>query len=124
MPAWYDIPSLENIHLQEDAEGMKATVSKITSWIKNETAEHGIPSERIVVGGFSQGCAMSLLTLAMSKPKEEGGIGKLAGFFGVSLGLRLREGRIPDSVPEAWAWKGDLGYKSREIWDALQDHNS
>lgn len=56
----------------------------VNAWIQEESSSAGIPTSRIVLGGFSQGCAMTLLTAVMSKPKEEGGIGKLAGFFGVS----------------------------------------
>lgn len=40
-----------------------------------EEIDNGVPSERIVVGGFSQGCALSLLTGLTSEAKLGGIIG-------------------------------------------------
>lgn len=48
------------------------------------------PSDRIVLGGFSQGCAISLLTTLLSTPSPSGGIGKLAGVFGIGGVAPLR----------------------------------
>ncbi|KAI9031972.1 Phospholipase/carboxylesterase/thioesterase [Hyaloraphidium curvatum] len=92
MPAWYDIPSLDQIDKKEDEAGMKKTVDKINSWIIDESKT--VPESRIVLGGFSQGCAMALLTDVLSRSKEEGGIGKLAGFFGMSGYLPLAKKAI------------------------------
>ncbi|MCJ1259290.1 hypothetical protein MMC24_007126 [Lignoscripta atroalba] len=53
--------------------------------------EKGIPTSRIVLGGFSQGGAISLFT-GLTCPD------KLAGFFGLSSYL-LMHGKIKDYVP-------------------------
>lgn len=58
MPAWYDIAGPGQ---PEDAAGLHASRATIESLIAGEVAR-GIPAERIVVAGFSQGCAMALLT--------------------------------------------------------------
>ncbi|CAG7817433.1 unnamed protein product, partial [Allacma fusca] len=59
MPAWYDIKSLNKG--AEDEEGIKESSEYIQSLIQKEV-EAGIPSNQIVVGGFSQGAAISLYT--------------------------------------------------------------
>lgn len=45
----------------EDEEGLWASVKSIQSLVEEEV-KAGIKEERIVVGGFSQGAAISLLT--------------------------------------------------------------
>ncbi|CAG8790089.1 25827_t:CDS:2 [Dentiscutata erythropus] len=61
-PNAYDIDYLgENIEdRNEDEEGMLKSVRGLNGIIRDEV-ESGIPSNRIVIGGFSQGSAMALL---------------------------------------------------------------
>ena len=54
--------------------------------------EKGIPSERIVLGGFSQGGAMSILS-GVTCPTRLGGI------FGLSCYLLL-QGKVKEMVPK------------------------
>jgi phospholipase/carboxylesterase len=78
MPAWYDIRVDRS---DEDAAGLHASAAAIGAVIDAQVAR-GIPTDRIVIGGFSQGCAMSLLTgLRLAKP--------LAGILGMSGYLPL-----------------------------------
>jgi phospholipase/carboxylesterase len=60
MPAWYDILGADLIDRQ-DAAGIRASEQAITALIEREMAR-GIPASRIVLAGFSQGCAMALHT--------------------------------------------------------------
>src|SRR5262245_47151248 len=60
MPAWYDILSLGG-QGGEDEAGLRASQALVEGLIAREVAR-GVPSERIVLSGFSQGCAMALLT--------------------------------------------------------------
>lgn len=62
----------------EDEDGMRRSMKYVVSLI-DDLVEKGIPANRIVVGGFSQGCAMSLLTGLTSKYS-----GKLAGVMGIA----------------------------------------
>eukprot|EP01129_Flabellula_baltica_P003734 TRINITY_DN1346_c0_g1_i4.p1 TRINITY_DN1346_c0_g1~~TRINITY_DN1346_c0_g1_i4.p1 ORF type:complete len:208 (-),score=44.85 TRINITY_DN1346_c0_g1_i4:33-656(-) len=78
MPAWYDIKSLDS-RGAESYEGIEETQAMISSVIDAEI-ESGIPSERIVLGGFSQGGACSL-KIGYSFDK------KLAGVVGLSCYL-------------------------------------
>lgn len=54
MPSWYDIRSLDGVNEDEDEEQMLKSVHQLHRLITEEV-EYGIQSERIVVGGFSQG---------------------------------------------------------------------
>ncbi|RKP11177.1 Phospholipase/carboxylesterase/thioesterase [Thamnocephalis sphaerospora] len=79
MPAWYDIHSLADMDQDEDEAGMLASSLKISHMIRDEV-HAGIPSNRIVVGGFSQGGAMSLLC-GLSSEHKLAGIVNLSGYL-------------------------------------------
>ncbi|KAI9306453.1 Phospholipase/carboxylesterase/thioesterase [Cunninghamella echinulata] len=75
MPGWFDITGLDKSSLNdEDEKGMLDSLTSINQIIRQEV-ENGIPSERIIVGGFSQGGVMSLLTGLTSEYKFGGVIG-------------------------------------------------
>jgi phospholipase/carboxylesterase len=58
MRAWYDIVGLDR-KVAEDASGFKDSDREIRELIAREVAR-GIPTERVVLAGFSQGGAVSL----------------------------------------------------------------
>ena len=59
MPAWYDILAADLVK-REDEAGLRQSRLQIEEIIAHEKAR-GIPASRIVVAGFSQGCAMALM---------------------------------------------------------------
>ena len=59
MPAWYDILAADLVK-REDEAGLRQSRLQIEEIIANEKAR-GVPASRIVVAGFSQGCAMALM---------------------------------------------------------------
>lgn len=59
MPAWYDIRSLAFGPGREDDTGIRASAAQVEALIAREV-ERGVPAEKIVLGGFSQGAAMAL----------------------------------------------------------------
>jgi phospholipase/carboxylesterase len=64
MRAWYDILGAElgpGGVKREDETGLRASQRLVEALIANERAR-GIPAARIVLAGFSQGCAMSFMT--------------------------------------------------------------
>lgn len=61
MPAWYDILPTSDLSKREDEGGLRASCAAITEIIEREV-QRGIPPGRIVLMGFSQGCAMALMT--------------------------------------------------------------
>ncbi|MDH5388681.1 MAG: alpha/beta hydrolase [Gammaproteobacteria bacterium] len=58
MPGWYDLTSL-NIDNDEDEAGINESSAAIRA-LCNEQEALGIPSERIILAGFSQGGAIAL----------------------------------------------------------------
>lgn len=63
----------------EDEPGMLRTVGSLSRLISAEV-DAGIPAERIVIGGFSQGGAMSLLT-GLTTERRLGGIAVMSGWL-------------------------------------------
>jgi phospholipase/carboxylesterase len=61
MPAWYDILSLDAPNPREDEAGLRQSQALVETLLAREKAR-GIPARRIVLAGFSQGCAMTLMT--------------------------------------------------------------
>ena len=80
MPAWYDILGLDLVR-REDEKSLRASAVALQALIDREIAG-GIPASRIVLAGFSQGCAMTLLT-GLRAPQ------RLAGLLGMSGYLPL-----------------------------------
>ena len=60
MRAWYDILGAD-LQKREDEAGLRASQAMVSALIDAEVAR-GMPSNRIVLGGFSQGCALTLQT--------------------------------------------------------------
>jgi phospholipase/carboxylesterase len=58
MPAWYDIVSLDQAGRRADEAGIRASCAAIRALIARENAR-GIPADRIVLAGFSQGGAIA-----------------------------------------------------------------
>ena len=78
MRAWYDIlePVLDR---REDEAGLRASRTEIESVIARERGR-GVPASRIVLMGFSQGCAMSLMT-GLRHAERLAGIAGLSGYL-------------------------------------------
>lgn len=82
MRAWFDILGLEKTATQDEA-GIRKSQRAVEHLI-NSTIESGIPSDKIILGGFSQGGALALhLAIRYSK--------KLAGAIGLSTYLPLAD---------------------------------
>ncbi len=81
MRAWYDIYDLDLA--QQDEDGIRESERAVALLVENESAA-GIPPERIVLAGFSQGGAIALQT-ALRYPK------RLAGVLALSCYLPLAE---------------------------------
>lgn len=60
MPAWYDIVSLDD-SAAEDKKGFDESAAQVSLLVQSLQAQ-GIPSSRILLGGFSQGGAVALYT--------------------------------------------------------------
>jgi phospholipase/carboxylesterase len=78
MPAWYDILGTQ-LQRVEDAVGIRKSALDVEALIADQVAQ-GIPPSRIVLAGFSQGCAMVLHT-GLRYPKTLAGIMALSGYL-------------------------------------------
>ena len=80
--AWYDIYSLTDLQ-QEDQAGITASEQAITQLIQQEIS-NGVPANRILIAGFSQGGAMALHTgMRQTQP--------IAGILALSCYLPLMQ---------------------------------
>jgi phospholipase/carboxylesterase len=90
MRAWYDILGVDLIR-REDETGLRKSQKSIEDLIANEKAR-GIPAERIILAGFSQGCAMTLQT-GLRYPEKLAGLICLSGYL--PLHTTVSEERSP-----------------------------
>jgi phospholipase/carboxylesterase len=78
MRAWYDILGFDR-RAREDEAGIRASAAAVTELIDREV-DRGIPAQRIVLAGFSQGGAIALHT-ALREPRALGGLMALSTYL-------------------------------------------
>jgi len=78
MRAWYDI-LVSDLVRREDESGLRASQAQIEALVAREKAR-GIPADRIILAGFSQGCAMALQT-GLRHPEKLAGLMCLSGYL-------------------------------------------
>ncbi|WP_300086604.1 alpha/beta hydrolase-fold protein [uncultured Nitrosomonas sp.] len=78
MRAWYDIQRTDFTE-QEDETGLQESWRAIVALINREN-QRGIPSDHVILAGFSQGAAMALLT-GLHHPDKLAGIMALSGYL-------------------------------------------
>jgi phospholipase/carboxylesterase len=113
MRAWYDITGTDFRARQDDA-GIRASETLLRGLIAREI-EHGIPAERIVLAGFSQGGAIVLHT-GLRYPQKLGGLLVLSAYLPLAASLAAERsaensnisimqahGQQDPVVPVAWA---------------------
>jgi phospholipase/carboxylesterase len=124
MPAWYDIVELA-IDRQIDHTQLIASAEKIRLLIDREI-DRGIPSDRIVLAGFSQGGAVSYQT-ALTYMQPLAGLLCLSTYFATSdsitpnsanksIPIQICHGTHDPMVPETMGQAAkqrlqDMGYK-------------
>ncbi|XP_056438198.1 acyl-protein thioesterase 2 [Gadus macrocephalus] len=93
MPSWFDLMGLSP-DSPEDEAGIKKASENIKAIIDHET-KNGIPANRIMIGGFSQGGALSLYTALTCQQQ-------LAGVVALSCWLPLHK-----TFPQAASGSGN-----------------
>lgn len=88
MPAWFNLFSF-NPPSEDDEAGMLESLASLEQLITNEV-KSGTTASRVVIGGFSQGGTMSVLT-GMVSSRKLGGVVVLSG----RLPLRNKGGDYP-----------------------------
>ncbi|MEQ8409529.1 MAG: dienelactone hydrolase family protein [Gammaproteobacteria bacterium] len=94
MPAWYDIKQV-NLEREVDTEQLCASARRVHDLIDREI-ERGVPSERIIVSGFSQGGAVTY-EAALTYPKKLGGIMAFSTYLATAETLQLNP--VQNDIP-------------------------
>lgn len=81
MRAWYDILSADLVR-REDEAGLRESMAAVSRLIDREVAR-GVPAHRIVLAGFSQGCAITL-GAGLRHPHRLAGLAGLSGYLPLS----------------------------------------
>lgn len=97
MPGWFDLYDWPiGVGSKDDPEGLLRGVAQIEKEVEKLRAK-GIPPSKIVVGGFSQGGAIALLTAYRRSSEQEA----FAGCAGLSAWLTLPEElKVSDSAKQ------------------------
>ena len=96
MRAWYDILGTDLARV-EDEPGLRQSATEIEALIARENAR-GIASSRIVLMGFSQGCAMTLLTGLRHRERLAGLVG-LSGYLPLAATTAAERSEANRDVP-------------------------
>ena len=107
MPAWYDITE-RDINAREDIAGIHKSATAIAELIERE-ASRGIAYDKIVLAGFSQGCAMSL-QVGLRFPHALAGIMALSGYLPLAKSLAVERSDANSKTPI---------FMAHGVWDAV-----
>ena len=96
MRAWYDILGTDLVR-PEDEAGLRASLTDVQALLDREAAR-GIPPTRTVLMGFSQGCAMTLLT-GLRSPHRLAGLAGLSGYLPLAAATAAERSSANHDVP-------------------------
>ena len=96
MRSWYDIVG-NDLTKREDEAGLRKSQLQVEALIAREK-ERGIPASRIVLAGFSQGCAMTLQT-GLRHPEKLAGLLCLSGYVPLAQNVGLERHPASASTP-------------------------
>lgn len=91
MPAWYDILSFDEVGRRADEAGIRVSRDAIRALIARENAR-GVPTDHIVLAGFSQGGAIAY-TAGLTHPD------RLAGIIALSTYIPSTDLIVADASP-------------------------
>jgi len=97
MRAWYDILGLDARERREDEQGLRESQGLVEALIEREK-ERGIAAARIVLAGFSQGCAMTLMTGLRHRERLAGLVG-LSGYLPLAAATEAERHDANRDVP-------------------------
>ncbi|RDS81742.1 carboxylesterase [Dyella monticola] len=99
MRAWYDIYGFDLLARQDEA-GTRASIAQVEALISREQ-ERGIPAERILLAGFSQGGAIALAT-GLRHPQKLAGIIALSTYLPIAQTLAGERSDANRQIPLFW----------------------
>ena len=123
MRAWYDIRNME-IDQRADEQGVRESIAQVEALVAREV-ERGVPPERILLAGFSQGGAIALAA-GVRREAALGGLIALSTYLpmasttageatkaGLGTPVFMAHGQLDPVVPES------LGQRSRQALEGL-----
>lgn len=96
MRAWYDIFGADIVRREDDV-GLRRSLGQVQALIDRECSR-GIPANRIVLGGFSQGCATTLLA-GLRYPERLAGLIGMSGYLPLADTLAKERSPVNADVP-------------------------
>ncbi|MGH8157450.1 MAG: alpha/beta hydrolase [Rhodanobacter sp.] len=99
MRAWYDIAAFD-LNARQDEAGMHASVAEVETLIAREH-QRGVPSERIVLAGFSQGGAIALAA-GLHHAEKLAGIIALSTYLPAYAALPAERSAANAAIPIFW----------------------
>ncbi|KAF6763200.1 acyl-protein thioesterase 1 [Ephemerocybe angulata] len=101
MQSWFDVYNFDIENREEDAVGLAGAADWLNAFVDREVEEFGIPPERVIVGGLSQGGAVVCRALVGSE-RRLGGAFMLCSY--VPLRRRVLEMKTPfaSQIPLFW----------------------
>jgi phospholipase/carboxylesterase len=96
MPAWFDISSSE-FGRDDDEKSLRSSQVDINALIEREK-ERGIATDKILLAGFSQGCAMTFQT-GLRYPEKLGGLIGLSGYLPLESSFEAERSEANKNTP-------------------------
>jgi phospholipase/carboxylesterase len=129
MPAWYDILSM-TLEREVDVAQLNESAQQVQDIIAGEVAR-GIPTERMVLAGFSQGGAVAYHTV-LNSPMRLAGLMCLSTYIASAdqvphakapreLPVLIQHGTEDPVVPESL---GQKGYQLMQTWGYAPEYQS
>ena len=87
MRAWYDIYEDISVDAEQDEEGIKSSAAMLSLMVEQEL-QQGIPCERIILAGFSQGGAVALYA-GLTSEQPLGGVMALSTYLPLAHQLTM-----------------------------------
>lgn len=96
MPAWYDISEVD-LQRRHDEAGVRRSAAQVAALLAREH-ERGVPWDRIVLAGFSQGGAVALFQ-GLRHPERLAGLVALSTYMVVAESLAEEASAANQDVP-------------------------
>lgn len=96
MRAWYDILG-SGAQRREDEAGLRESMRQVHGLLDRERAR-GIPAHRIVLAGFSQGCALTLMA-GLRYPERLAGLAGLSGYLPLAGSTAAERHPVSQGLP-------------------------
>lgn len=93
MPSWYDIKGLDE-RANEDCKGISESKARLEAILAKEHSDTGLPYNRMLLAGFSQGGALSLFT-GLQLDQAIAGVVVLSGYLPAASKFSPKQLKVP-----------------------------